>query len=303
MREIKLIYNALAGQNKFSHSLDEIIGQFNKAGFKVSVYRISKGMNPETFVTDIKEDNTQAIVVAGGDGTINKIVNIIMKNKIKIPFGIIPAGTSNDFAKHMSIPFDFKEAVDKILSNNVQPIDVGFVNGNYFINVLSAGLFASTSYKTDKRLKDAFGQISYFLTAIKQPFMYKPFQIKIETDEYTIEEKTAVFAVFNGSSVGRIDKFSKESSVQDGKLDLVLLRDGKLVDYIKLVGEIDERNHLEDDNIVYLREPKFKISVLKGSCDRPDIDGDEGPDFPLNIECVSRRVKSLCINKRRIKHV
>lgn len=290
MKKIRLIYNTYAGQNKFKASLDSIIKKLCEAGFDVSIFRTTKGINMEDFVINSKD--SYGIIVAGGDGTINKVINLMMKNDINVPLGIIPAGTSNDFARHIGMIGSFEKCLDKILNGNIQDVDVGWVNGKYYINVLSAGLFASSSYKTDKRLKDTFGQASYFMTAATQPFTYKPFTLRIELDGGAIiEEKTAVFIIFNGSSVGRIDSFSKDSSIQDGKLDLVLLRDCKLPDLIKLIGKIEDKSHLNDDNIVYLKGEQFKISIIDGKCDKPDIDGDEGPDFPLNIKCIKSRLK------------
>lgn len=290
MKKVRLIYNAYAGQNRFKASLDLVIKKLCDAGFDVGIFRTTKGINMEEYILESKD--ADALIVAGGDGTINKVVNILMKNKIEVPLGVIPAGTSNDFARHIGMTGSFENCIDKILKWNIQDVDVGWVNGEYYINVLSAGLFAGTSYKTDKRLKDTFGQASYFMTAAAQPFIYKPFNLRIETDDSAvIEEKTAVFIVFNGSSVGRIDKFSKNSSIQDGKLDMILLRDCKLPDLIKLIGEIEDRSHLDDDNIVYLKGERFKISISNGKCDRPDIDGDEGPDFPLDVRCIKGGLK------------
>lgn len=290
MKKIGLIYNANAGQNKFKASLDNIIKKLCEVGFEVSIFRTTKGVSIKEFIKNSKD--CYALIVAGGDGTINKVVNIMMKESINIPLGIIPAGTSNDFARHIGMTGSFEECLNKILKGNIQKVDVGLVNEEYYINVLSAGVFASSSYKTDKRLKDTFGHASYFLTAAKQPFTYKPFTLKIEIeDKIVIEEKTAVFIIFNGSSVGRIDKFSKGSSIQDGKLDLFLLRACKLPDLIKLIGKIEDKEYLDDDNIVYVKAEKFKITLIEGDCDRPDIDGDIGPDFPLDVRCIKDALK------------
>lgn len=292
MKKIRLIYNAYAGQNKFKASLDKIIEKLCDNGFEVSIFRTTKGGDMEEFIKN--SEGAHALIVVGGDGTINKAVNVIMKNNVDVPLGIIPGGTSNDFARHIGMTGSYEKCLDKILKGNVENVDVGWVNGEYYANVLSAGVFASTSYKTDKRLKDKLGQASYFITAAKQPFMYKPFVLRIETDDGAVfQEKTAVFIVFNGSSVGRIDKFSRGSSIQDGKLDLVLLRACKLPDLMKLVGELQDRNYLDDNNIVYVKGEEFKISLIEGKCERPDVDGDEGPDFPLHVKCIAGGLKLL----------
>lgn len=290
MKKIRLIYNKSAGQNKSSEIISDIIGKFSENGFEVTAFRASKENSCEDFVKETTSD-TYALVVAGGDGTINKVINYMMKHNVDVPLGIIPAGTSNDFANHIGVFGNIDMAVDRIIEGNIEDVDIGKVNDNYFINVLSAGMFSSTSYKTDKRLKEMLGQISYFLTAAKQPFEQKPFKIRIETEDAVLEEKVVVFVIFNGSSVGRINVFTDNSSIQDGMLDMVILRSGKLNETIKILGELENGEFISNDNVVYLRDKKFKITMLDGKCDRPDVDGDEGPEFPLNVECIEKGIK------------
>lgn len=290
MRKYRLIYNAGAGQNKFKPFIDDIVGTICDAGHEVTVFRASKKVHVEDFIKTTPKD-THGIIVAGGDGTLNRVVNAMMKYNVNIPIGIIPAGTSNDFATHLKIPTDFIKCTEMILQDRIENVDIGKVNDKYFINVLSAGLFASTSYKTDKRLKEVFGQLSYFLTAATQTLQYKPLKVKIETDDAIYEEKIAVFVIFNGSSVGRIDKFSDDSSVQDGKLDLVMLRECKINEAVRIFGEILDRTYLENPNVIYMREGHYKITLIEGKCDRPDTDGDEGPDFPIDVECIESGIR------------
>ena len=290
MRKIRLIYNKSAGQNRSGEIIDDIIGAFTENGFEVTAFRASKENPSDEFIRQTPKD-TYALVVLGGDGTINRVVNSMKKYNIDVPLGIIPAGTSNDFATHIGTYGNLDLAIHRIIKGEVQDVDVGKVNDTYFINVLSAGMFSSTSYKTDKRLKDLLGHISYFLTAAKQPFEQKPFRIRIETEDAVLEEDVIVFLVFNGSSVGRIDLFTADSSIQDGLLDMVILRNGKLNNLLKIIGEFENGEFLSDDNIVYLKDKKFKITMLDGKCDRPDVDGDEGPEFPLEVECIEKGLK------------
>lgn len=290
MKKIRLIYNKSAGQNKSSEIISDIIGKFSENDFEVTAFRASKENSCEEFIRNTSVD-TYALVVAGGDGTINKVINFMMKYKVDVPLGIIPAGTSNDFANHIGLLGNIELSVDRIIEGNIEPVDIGRVNEDYFVNVLSAGMFSSSVYKTDKRLKEALGQISYFLTAAKQPFEQKPFKIRIETEDAILEENVVVFIVFNGSSVGRINLFSNESSIQDGMLDMVIFRNGKINETLKILGEFEDGEFLSNDNVTYLRDKKFKISMIDGKCDRPDIDGDVGPEFPLDVECMEKAIK------------
>lgn len=290
MKKVKLIYNSVAGQSKFKYFLDTVVEKFAESGYEVSIYRASKKNTHrlEEYLKSCKD--AYAIVIAGGDGTINRVVNVMMKNKIDVPIGIIPAGTSNDFAKHIKIPTSFSQSIDKILEGNIQEIDVGLVNDKYFVNVCSAGVCTNASQKTDIALKNMFGRISYIFTGIYQFFKFKPFEVKIETNTDIYIEKINLFLAFNGSSVGRIE-FSDSSNIQDGLLDIIIIKNCTISEASMLLTKILAGKYLDDKHVIYLKEKYIKISRIKGNCDDPDIDGDEGPQFPLEIQCIEKGLK------------
>ncbi len=290
MKKIQLIYNSIAGQSKFKYFLDTIVEKFAENGYEVSIFRASKKNTYRLEEYLKKSENSYAVVIAGGDGTINRVVNVMMRNGIKTPIGIIPAGTSNDFAKHIKTPTSFTQSIDRILEGNIQEIDVGLANDKYFINVCSAGLFTNASQKTDIALKNIFGRISYILTAAYEFFKFKPFEVKIETNTDIYIEKINLFLVFNGSSVGRI-AFSDTSSIQDGLLDVIIIKNCKFGEASMLLSKILAGKYLDDKNVIYLKEKYIKISRIKGKCDEPDVDGDEGPTFPLEIRCIEKGLK------------
>jgi YegS/Rv2252/BmrU family lipid kinase len=289
MRKIRLIYNKSAGQNKGGEIISEVIGRLSENGFEVTAFRASRENSCEDFIASTPED-TYGIVVAGGDGTINKAVNFMKKHNINVPLGVIPAGTSNDFALHLGVYGDIDKAVDRIIEGNVEGVDIGKVNDRYFVNILAAGMFSGTSHKTDKRLKEMLGHASYFITAAREPFEQKPFKIRIETEDGIVEEDVVVVMIFNGSSVGRINLFSDNSSVQDGLLDIVILRNGKMVETLKILNEFEDGKFVNNDNVAYLKEKKFKISLVEGKCTTTDADGDEGPMLPFDVECVEKGI-------------
>ena len=293
MKKIKLIYNSGAGQSKFKYFLDPIIEKFMDNDIEVSIFRAANNTNLYEFLKDVDKDGYSAIVVAGGDGTVNRVVNVMMKNNIKTPLGVIPAGTSNDFARHLKMPQNFSECIDKLLTFNVQPVDVGKVNDKYFVNICSAGLFTNVSQKVDPNLKNSLGMLSYFITAVNQMVKFKPFEVKIETENDIYIEKVKVMLVFNGSSVGGIDAFCDNSSIQDGLLDMLIIKDCNIADTSLLAGKLFAKNHYTDKNVIYSKEKWIKITKTKGKCYLPDVDGDPGPNFPLEIKCVEDAINML----------
>ena len=290
LKKIKLVYNSGAGQSKFIYFLDTIIEKFMENGIEVSVFRAGKNTNLYEYLKDCDKEDIYAIVAAGGDGTINRVINIMMENNIKTPLGIIPAGTSNDFARHIKMPQNFSECIDKILAGNIQQVDVGLANNKYFVNVCSAGLFTNASQKVDPKLKNAIGHISYIIAAIEQLFIFRPFHVKIETEKETINQRINLFLIFNGSSAGGITNFTDESNIQDGLLDILILKDCKFYQIPLLLAKMLTGKHFDDKNVIYMKEKWIKITKLKGKCDEPDVDGDEGVKFPLEVKCVENAI-------------
>lgn len=290
MKKIKLVYNSGAGQSKFTYFLDPILEKFMENGFEVSVFRVGENTDFDEFIKECDDEKVYGIVVAGGDGTINRVVNVMMKYKIKTPLGIIPAGTSNDFAKHIKMPQNFSECIDKIMAGNIQKIDVGLANDKYFINVCSAGLFTNASQKVDPMLKNAIGHMSYILAAGEQLFRFRPFQIKIETKKDMFLEKINLFLIFNGSSAGGINKFTNDSNIQDGLLDILIIKNCKFYEVPTLAAKVLTGHHFDDENVIYLKEDWVKITKLRGKCDDPDVDGDGGITFPLEVKCIKSAI-------------
>lgn len=290
MKKVKLIYNSIAGQSKFTYFLDKVIEKFMQNDLEVVIYRAGEKDNLDEFLKDSDtEEELYGIVVAGGDGTLNKVITIMMKYNIKTPLGVIPAGTSNDFAKHINMPSSYLESIDKILKNNIKGVDVGKANDKYFINVCSAGLFTNSSQMADPNLKKALGKATYFITGAKELFKFRPFSVKITTDDEVFQEKINLFIIFNGSSVGGMTYLSSDPSIHDGLLDLIIIKNCSIHEVAKMVAKALSGN-LEDKNIIYRKSKNIAIEKIKGNCARPDVDGDEGPEFPMNVTCIENGI-------------
>ena len=139
--------------------------------------------------------------------------------------------------------------------------------------------------RADPNLKKTLGKVSYFITGAKELFKFRPFSVKIQTDEEEFTEKINLFLVFNGSSVGGMTYFTSDSSIKDGLLDLIIIKNCNLHEVAILLSKAFTGN-LDDKNIIYRKTKNIKIEKIKGSCDRPDVDGDEGPEFPIEITCI-----------------
>src|SRR5699024_5343495 len=132
-------------------------------------------------------------IAVGGDGTINEVINGISDESYRPKLGIIPAGTTNDFARALRIPRNFKKAVEIITSGITVPLDVGKVNDHYFINIAGGGELTELTYEVPSKLKTILGQLAYYIKGIEMLPFIKPIYAKIEYDGTVIEEDIMLF--------------------------------------------------------------------------------------------------------------
>lgn len=284
MNKIRLIYNPSSGDRSFKNKLDEVIEEFQREGYQVLPYKTLGVDDIEHGVKLAKLDNCKSIAVAGGDGTINRVVNAMIKNNIKLPLGIFPYGTANDLAQYFGMSKDVKKCCRGIINGKVKSIDLGKINEKYFINVAAGGLLTDVSQKVDINLKNTLGKLAYYIKGLEQFPNFRPIPMEFVTEDVTISEKVYLFLVFNGRSAGGFNLLARDAIIDDGKLDIIAIKACALVDLISLFIKILRGEHLQDNNIIYIRTDKLKINSEYDV--ETDIDGESGPLFPVELSII-----------------
>lgn len=290
MRNVKFIYNPYSGENLILDKIDKIIQLHQEAGYSIIPYRISKDSDVSEAFEDFKRNNFSYILIAGGDGTIDCVVNAMAKLGISVPIGIIPVGTANDFAKFLGMPLDIIKCCKQIINSHPTAVDLGSINDKYFVNVASTGLFTDVSQKTDVNLKNTIGKLAYYLKGLEELPNFRKLDIKIKSNEVEYEGKMYFMLVFNGQTAGNF-KLATKASATDGYLDVIIFKAIPIIELIPLFVKVLKGEHLDSDNVIY-----FKTDNLNIECNEDivtDIDGEKGPDFPLNIRCIKSGLKVL----------
>jgi YegS/Rv2252/BmrU family lipid kinase len=301
VKKVKLIYNPFSGHNKIISEIDNIIEVYQKQGYQLILFRISYEANLEDAFEDLKDGTWDHILLAGGDGSVSESVDMMKKKGINLPVGILPTGTANDFAKCIGIPSNLKDACNQIINSEPKKVDLGIVNGKYFINVLSFGLFTEVSQNTPSNLKNTIGRLAYFLNGIKELPKFKKLKIVVEGEEYMYLGDSFIVFVFNGKTAGNI-KIAYKAKIDDGLLDVIVVK-ADLANTTKTFLNFIVQNHLEDNcpGISYFRTKKVIIDC--GDEISTDIDGEKGPDFPLTIECKPESLEVLGYKKYELNQM
>lgn len=292
MKKVKFIYNPNSGNKNIVHKLDDIIAKYQLNGYTIVPHRISKNTTIEDGLKDIN-DNYNHILIAGGDGTIDRLVNYMKKNDIDIPIGILPTGTANDFANVLNIPLDIDLCIENIINSEPKYIDVGVINDDYFVNIASTGMFTDVSQRVDSNLKHSIGRISYIIKGVEDALHLRKFNVTIRSKELEYDGDMYLILVLNGRTAGNIS-FAHNAMLDDGYLDVIIFKAMPIPKSIPVLLDIIKGLPLDKhDEIIY-----FKTDELYVDCSDDivtDIDGERGPDFPLNIKCMKNGIQILGI--------
>jgi YegS/Rv2252/BmrU family lipid kinase len=290
VKKVKFIYNPYSGENLILDQLDKVIKIHQEAGYTIVPYRIDKEVDVINAFNDFKENNYYYVLIAGGDGTIDNVVNAMTKCGISVPIGILPVGTANDFGKFLGMPSDVSKACRQILSSEVTAVDLGSINDKYFVNVASTGLFTDVSQKTDVNLKNTIGKLAYYLKGLEELPNFRKLDIKIKSDEMEYEGKMYFMLVFNGQTAGNF-KLATRADATDGQLDVIIFKAIPIIELIPLFVKVLKGEHLDSDNVIYFKTNNLYIESQEDI--GTDIDGEKGPEFPLHIKCIKGGLKIL----------
>lgn len=221
-KEMLIIANPCSGKSKGKKIAPKVKKKLEDNGYTVRLMFTTKQGDATSWASIANED---CVIAIGGDGTLNETITGLMQNSNRPTLGYIPLGSTNDFAKSMKIPFNWKSAVQSIIKGNKQEIDICKFNDKYFAYVAAYGMFAETSCSVNQKLKNIFGHAAYVILGVKEVFRKNKFDVDIEVDGKRITGTYAFLGLGNTKSIGGLLKF-KDTIVQmsDGLFEVFLVK-------------------------------------------------------------------------------
>ncbi len=265
-KRLLLIINPRSGKTKKKEMFSNIEKIISENGWSVdTVYTEHRGH--ATYLAENARDYDRVVCV-GGDGTLSEVYNGLMKLDEKPQIGYVPAGSTNDFAKGIGLPSSYKRSAALAAGEAVCPIDVGAFKAEgdeakYFSYVASFGMFTRVSYATDQKIKNKLGHMAYIFEGIKSVAdleSYKPFRLRVETEDTVLEQEYIFGAVSNSTSLGGVVKLDKKNvHVDDGVFELLLVRKPQnFIDIGGTVGQLMNKRY-RADKIVFAHADKVKL--------------------------------------------
>ncbi|MBD1382385.1 diacylglycerol kinase [Metabacillus arenae] len=300
MKKARIIYNPTSGRELFRRHLPEVLAKFEVAGYETSCHATTCEGDAIKAAKLACERQYDLIIAAGGDGTINEVVNGIAEMEYRPKVAVVPVGTTNDFARAIGIPReDVLRAVDTILEGEARAIDIGRVNDQYFVNIAGGGRLTELTYEVPSKLKTVMGQLAYYLKGIEMLPSIRPTEVEIEYDGKLFQGEIMMFLVSLTNSVGGFEKLAPDSSLNDGMFDLLILKKANIAEFIKVASMAMRGEHINDEHIIYTKANRVKINSQAKM--QLNLDGEYGGLVPAEFENLYRHIEFITSKEKAEK--
>lgn len=296
MKRARLIYNPSSGREEFKDKLPKILDFFEQAGYETSCHATKKAGDATLAAAQAIDRKFDLIIAAGGDGTLYEVVNGMAESEGRPPLGIIPAGTTNDFARAIGLPMkNIQRACEVIVEGKPTPIDIGKINHRYFINIAGGGALTDLTYEVPSRLKTIMGQLAYYVKGIEKLPFIRPSHVRIETDTKIIDEEIMLFLIANSNSVGGMERLAPYASLSDGKFDCLILKKTTLPEFLRIATHVIKGEHIKDPDVLY-----FQTNHLKATSQSKvllNLDGELGGELPMTFTALPKHINVIMPEK------
>jgi diacylglycerol kinase (ATP) len=222
------------------------------------------------------------VIIGGGDGTVNGAIEGLLETRL--PLGVIPLGTANNLARTLGIPQSPLEACEVIARDWTRSIDLGCVNGQYFVNVAGLGLSAKINRTVPKRFKRRWGVVAYIVTALKLLLRERRFQAEIRCEGKVIQVKTFQITVCNGRFYGSGLTVAADADINDHRLDLCSLEVDHWWQALRLIPSALRGEYAAGKGIRLLQGQEIEVITRKA---RPiDTDGEITTRTPATFRVI-----------------
>lgn len=255
---------------------------------KCSVRATSRPGEAQTLARRAIEEGFQKVVAAGGDGTINEVVNGLAGTSAVL--GLLPVGSVNVFATELGLPVhNLQSCWDIIEGNHTRVVDLPSANGKYFVQLAGVGLDAQAVKETSLALKRNLGPLSYLISAA-QIAARQPPRLFVESEDSPIREGSFVL-IGNGRHYGGPFPFFKSAANDDGLLDVVAFKHLGYLEIIKYLQDVFFSSEIRLPEVEYFQTRRLRITSEQ---DVPvEVDGELAGNCPVDFAIGTKRLRVL----------
>lgn len=286
MKKAMLIINPTSGGEKALDYKEKLENKAKEYFEYVETKITEKAKDATAFAEEASKENYEAVIVFGGDGTVNEVISGIAEKDYIPKLGIIPGGTGNLITKLLEISQDIDEAIDQLDFNKTNAIDIGKANKSYFGYIFSVGSLPEAIHNVEIEDKTKYGVLAYAINTIKSVIKDEVFNIKIETENGIYEGEASQVLVLLSNYYA--DKKIFEEN-KDGYANILVLKNASIISKLSLIPDLLKGDIVENDNIEYIKAKDITIS--SDTKIESDIDGDQSDDLPVKITVLGNHIE------------
>ena len=286
MKKAMLIINPTSGGEKALDYKEKLENKAKEYFEYVETKITEKAKDATAFAEEASKENYEAVIVFGGDGTVNEVISGIAEKDYIPKLGIIPGGTGNLITKLLEISQDIDEAIDQLDFSKTNSIDMGKANQSYFGYIFSVGSLPEAIHNVEIEDKTKYGVLAYAINTIKSVIKDEVFNIKIETENGNYEGEASQVLVLLSNYYA--DKKIFEEN-KDGYANILILKNASIISKISLIPDLLKGDIVENDNIEYIKAKDITIS--SDTKLESDIDGDQSDDLPVKITVLGNHIE------------
>jgi diacylglycerol kinase (ATP) len=294
-----LLYNPVSGRSTICKHLSYIQRRFEKEGLKVDIYE-SKRERDLIDQAHLKSGDYDVFVVAGGDGTINEVVNGVMRAKKRPAIAVVPSGTANDIAAILGIRRSIRHALNVIFREEAVSIDINRMNEHYFVYTAAAGVLTRISYDVSRRRLKKYGYLAYVFEGMKDLSQDYRFPLEIRYNGKKVENEYMLVLGLSSNRVGGVFlKNFAHSKLNDGLFEIRLFETRRKFRRFRLLSFFLRRGKKlrEDEHLV---SSSFKIKADPDVC--WNADGELAARGSVEIKVFQEQIRFYMSKKTKKRY-
>jgi YegS/Rv2252/BmrU family lipid kinase len=269
--KVQVVLNPYANRWGAKARLPEIEAALQKAGLDYDVVLTTESINGTALAKTAVSQNYDAVIAAGGDGTISEVANglitAVAEDKPTLPLGILPVGSANDLAKMMGIPLDLTRAATLIAHGHTKQFDAGRIQydgqTHYFDNNSAIAMEPMITLEHIK-INRVSGEARYYLALLKGIIKLKAWHMSIKWDDGAYVGPTYLLSVCNGPRTGGMI-IAPGALMDDGYFDIVLAPEVPKTKVINVLLKLTKGTHIDHPAITFTRTKTLKITSEPGT--------------------------------------
>ena len=294
MKRFHLIVNPEGGKKKGLHILEKVLPIFEKNKTDLNILETQHVGHAEEYANTVNFDGYDGLCAIGGDGTMFELVNGMLSrvDNSRIPIGLITGGTGNAFMHDLDC-LDPIQAVKRILKGNLRPIDIAEVitkeKKYYSFNIIAWGLANDAATMAEKLRM--LGNVRYDIASIIEVLRGRKRIAKLSFEDVSIEDDFVFILGCNTIHTGKGMKMAPNALLDDGKIDLVIVKKASKLKLLNLFPKLFTGNHIKSSLVDYVQVDKFSIQTEDETSLM--IDGEIVGTTPCDISMSTKQINVL----------